>query len=259
MKRMRIVLRSIVVILLLAGSVQAAVPLLRDGLYAKSVQGRMVTTGDAGPWFLKLASDIKDQNTVVPVGTRLELLPCSTLEVLLEDGRVEPETEVRVWAKVTRYQGKNYLFLMNYVGLSARPQAAATAQVVDANAPVKVDRLQIPEAIKKQAAQQRVVHAPAVAKEGTGSTSKILINRFGHVKTEKQKKLFVFHGLGYSMGDDPVQVLPSAALARIESLQDRGVGPYRFSIAGMSTRFRGRSYLYLQRAFRVYSHGNFGQ
>ena len=108
-------------------------------------------------------------------------------------------------------------------------------------------------------AQQRVVQTAALPKVATILANKILINRLGYVKRQKEKKEFVFDGLGYSSADAPIQVLPCAALERIEILQDLGVGPYRFSIAGLTTTFRGQPYIYLQRALRVFSHGNFGQ
>ncbi|MCP4451005.1 MAG: hypothetical protein GY809_06055, partial [Planctomycetes bacterium] len=230
-----------------------------DGLYAKSVLGRVVAVSDTGPWFLELHSEVKDQNAVVPVGTRVELLPCGMLEILLGDAKVQPDTDLRVWAKVAQYRGKNYFFLMNYFGLSAPVPSLPQKQATEGDSPAKADRLQIPEAVKKRLAQQRVVHAAAIPKGATNLASKILINRFGYIKTHKDTKVFVFDGLGYATADAPIQVLPCGALERIETLQNRGVGPYRFSIAGMTTTFRGQPYIYLQRALRVFSHGNFGQ
>jgi hypothetical protein len=258
MNQMRFSMGLILGWLILTGPAQG-VPLLRDGLYAKSVLGRVVAASDTGPWFLELHSEIKDQNTVVLAGTRVELLPCGMLEILLGDAKVRPETDLRVWAKVARYRGKNYFFLMNYFGLSAPVKPLPKAQTTEADSPPKADRLQIPEAVKKQLAQQRVVHTAAIPKVATILTNKILINRSGYIKTQKDTKVFVFDGLGYSTGDAPIQVLPCEALERIETLQNMGVGPYRFSIAGMTTTFRGQPYIYLQRALRVFNHGNFGQ
>jgi len=235
-----------------------AAPLLRDGLYARSVLGRIVAESDTGPWFLQLNNEVKDHNTVVPKGTRMELLPCAMLEVLLDDAKVLPETDVRIWAKVSLYQGKNYLFLMNYVGLSDPVKTPSQDPVPDVVLPAKVDRLEIPDAIKKRAAEQRVVHAAAQPTEATILTNRTLINRLGYVTTQNEQKVFVFDGLGYSAGDAPIEVLPCEALERIETVQNLGVGPYRFSIAGMTTTFRGQPYIYLQRAMRVFSHGNFG-
>ncbi|NQV34360.1 MAG: hypothetical protein HQ515_16825 [Phycisphaeraceae bacterium] len=259
MNRLRFLLGSIVAWLALTGPTQGAAPLLRDGLYAKSVLGRVEAVSETGPWFLQLHSEIKDQNMVVPKGTRMELLPCGMLEILLDDPKVKPETDVRIWAKVAQYRGKNYFFMMNYFGLSAPVKTLPQKQIAEDGSPVKVDRLQIPDALKKRMAQQRVVHTAAMPKVATILTNKILINRFGYVKSHKEQKVFVFDGLGYSAGHAPVQVLPCEALERIETLQDSGVGPYRFSIAGMTTTFRGQQYIYLQRAMRVFNHGNFGQ
>ncbi len=258
MNRMHFLLGSIMAWLMLAGPTQGT-PLLRDGLYAKAVLGRVVAESDTGPWFLELHSEIKDQNTVVPGGTRVELLPCGMLEILLDDTRIKPETDVRVWAKVAQYRGKNYFLLMNYFGLSPQVKTLLQGPVAGETSPVKVDRLQIPDAVKRRVSQQRVVHTAGIPKVATILTNKILINRLGYVKSQKEQKVFVFDGLGYSSGDAPIQVLPCEALERIEILQNSGVGSYRFSIAGMTTTFRGQPYIYLQRAMRVFNHGNFGQ
>ncbi len=258
MNRMRCLMGAVMGWLILTSPTQGT-PLLRDGLYARAVLGRVKAVSDTGPWFLELRSEVKDHNTVVPMGTRVALLPCAMLETLLGDTKVKPETDVRVWAKVAAYQGKNYFFLMNYFGLSAPVEPLSQGQGPDAGSAAPVDRLQIPEAVKKQMAQQRVVHTAAVPRVATILTNKILINRSGYIRTDKDTKVFVFDGLGYSMADAPIQVLPCEALERIETLQDRGVGPYRFSIAGMTTTFRGQPYIYLQRALRVFNNGNFGQ
>ncbi len=257
MTRMRCLLGCVLGLLFMTGSVWGA-PLLRDGLYAKAVQARIVAMSDNGPWFLEIHSEIKDKKIVVPKGTRIELLPCSMLEIILEDAKVKPDTDLRVWAKIAQYHGKNYVFLMNYFCLS--PLVTQPLDVKpNEGSPVKVDRLQIPDAVRKRMAEQPVVQAASLPKVATVLTNKILINRFGYVRTKEGKKEFVFDGLGYSVGAPPVQVLSCQALERIERLQKMGVGPYRFSIAGMTTVFRGQTYIYLQRALRVFNHGNFGQ
>jgi hypothetical protein len=258
MNRMRCLVGCGLGLLMMTGSVWGT-PLLRDGLYAKSVQARVVAMSENGPWFLEIHSEIKDQNIVAPKGTHIELLPCRMLGILLADAKVQPDTDLRIWAKIAQYRGKNYVLLMNYFCLSPSVTPQSDKPVPEANSPAKVDRLQIPEAVKKRMAEQPVVHAASLPKVATVLTNKILINRFGHVKTNEKKKVFVFDGLGYSVGDSPVQVLPCQALERIERLQNMGVGPYRFSIAGMTTVFRGQTYIYLQRALRVFNHGNFGQ
>ncbi len=258
MNRKRCLLACGLGLLIMTGSVWGA-PLLRDGLYAKSVPARVVAMSDKGPWFLEIHSEIKDKKIVVPKGTRMELLPCSMLEIILGDAKVTLDTDLRVWAKIAQYHDKNYVFLMNYFSLSPAVKQASDRSASQANASAKVNRIQIPEAVRKRMAEQPVVHSRSLPKVATVLTNKILINRLGYVRTHKEKKVFVFDGLGYSVGESPVQVLPCRALERIECLQNMGVGPYRFSIAGMTTVFRGQTYIYLQRALRVFNHGNFGQ
>lgn len=232
--------------------------LLRDGLYLKSLPGRVVAESNDGPWTFQIQNDIKDKDSVVPKQTKLTLLPSGMLEVMLEDGKIQADSDVRIWAKVTLYQGKNYLFLMNYLCLS-QPKAASVSEAEKRDRAASENRLQIPEAVLKRMAEQPVVHASGTPKAATILLNKIVINRVGYIDTREDKKVFVFDGLGYTVEGKPVEVLPCETLEGIERIQASGIGPYRFSIAGMTTAFRGREYVYLQRANRVYSHGNFGQ
>ena len=59
MNRMHFLLTSIMGWLILTAPAQGT-PLLRDGLYAKSVLGRVKAVSDTGPWFLELRSEVKD-------------------------------------------------------------------------------------------------------------------------------------------------------------------------------------------------------
>ncbi|MCF7975128.1 MAG: hypothetical protein K9N55_15045 [Phycisphaerae bacterium] len=258
MNRMHFLLAWAFALLISMGPAEAS-PLLRDGLYAKAVEGRVVAISDKGPWLFQIQSDIKDQNIVVPGGTRLELLPCAKLEQLLDDAKVAAHTDIRICAKITQYKGKNYLFLTDYLRLGQPLVQPVPDQPAEADAPAKVNRLQIPEAIKIQRVQHRVVYPPSLPRDANVLANRILINRFGYVETDRDQRVFVFDGLGFSEKDPPVRVLPCQVLERIEHVQNSGVGPYRFSIAGLTTTFRGQQYIALQRAFRVFNHGNFGQ
>jgi len=258
MTRMRL-LTGLAVGLLITGGPAWCKPVLRDGLYAKSVQGHIEVISDTGQCLFQIQSDIKDQNTVVPKGTQFEFLPCAMLEILLGDTRVQPSTDVRIWAKITQYQGKNYLFLMNYLCLSPLADNLPDTQVADVNSLAKTDRIEIPDFVKKQVAEQRIVHIAPLPEVAKPASNKIMINRFGHIGTRDGQKVFVFDGLGYSADAAPIGVLPCQALEHIETIQKLGVGPYRFNIAGMTTMFRGKQYIYIQRAFRVFNYGNFGQ
>jgi hypothetical protein len=233
--------------------------LLRDGLYAKAVEGRLVAVSDKGPWLFQIQNEIKDQNAVVPGDTRLELLPCGKLQQLLDDDKVLPDTDLSICARIMQYQGKNYLFLTDYLRLGPPIAIRMPVSAADANVPARVDRLQIPEAITMQGAKQRVFYPPSLPEDANILVNKTLINRFGYVEIEKDQKVFVFDGLGFSKTDEPIRVLPCQVLEQIEHMQNSGVGPYRFSVAGVTTTFRGQKYMALQRAFRVFNHGNFGR
>jgi hypothetical protein len=77
------------------------------------------------------------------------------------------------------------------------------------------------------------------------------------VKLKEGRFSFVLETLGWRAGQVSLQLLPCEALELTE--QRQGSVPERvlFKVAGIRTEYKGRPYLLLQRAARVYSYGNF--
>jgi hypothetical protein len=94
------------------GSAAAPAPpaLLRDGFVMQAVDGKLLSEPATGVFLFELASDVNDFGTVVKAGARLELLPSATLEKLATDAAGNPDSTYRLWARVTKYKGKNYIF-----------------------------------------------------------------------------------------------------------------------------------------------------
>jgi hypothetical protein len=150
--------------------------LLRDGFVLRSIDGKLTfavllrkseAAGDnpaptKGPesgreprlngcpsgWFFELGSDVSDYRVLLRAGTRLELLPSATLEKMTADVN---ERSVRLWGRVTKYKGQNFIFPMYFLPLSktAKPQSQTS------------DALQ-----KPQQQEDRPVDSPS-ADEGT--------------------------------------------------------------------------------------------
>ena len=85
-------------------------PLLRDGFVLRGVDGRLSPDSNDA-WFFELAADVNDFRDVLKTGTKLQMLPSSTLETMIADGRMRSEMTFRLWiGRVTRYKGRNFIF-----------------------------------------------------------------------------------------------------------------------------------------------------
>jgi len=133
-----------------SGAGKARQSLLWDGFVLRGVDGRLTTglssrtsqTAPDGPapisghqagrgskpnpcgsgWFFELGSDVIDYRVLLKAGTRLELLQSATLEKMTA-GVNGPS--VRLWGRVTKYKGENFIFPMYFLPLTkiVKPQS----------------------------------------------------------------------------------------------------------------------------------------
>ena len=79
------------------------------------------------------------------------------------------------------------------------------------------------------------------------------------VKDDKGRLKFVPDALGRNVQNLSFRLLPCAMLERTELIQTAEPETLRFKIAGIVTKYKGKKYMLLEKATRVYSHGNFGR
>jgi hypothetical protein len=79
------------------------------------------------------------------------------------------------------------------------------------------------------------------------------------VKNKDGRLIFVLDSLGRNVRPVSLRLLPCEALELAEVAQSAIPEPVRFKIAGTVTEYKGEKYLLLQKATRVYSHGNFAR
>jgi hypothetical protein len=123
-------------------------PLLRDGFVLRGVDGNLSGPDSNGAWHFEIASDVNDYRTVVEAGKKLELLPSSGLEKMIADAKRRREMTYRLWnGRVTRYKGRNFIFVSFFLPLSPikSPEPRTTAelqkeQVEPAEAPPATER-----------------------------------------------------------------------------------------------------------------------
>lgn len=226
-------------------------------------------------WFFELGSDVSDYRVRARAGTRLELLPSATLEKMTAD---VSERSVRLWGRVTRYKGENFIFPMYFLPLSktAKPRSQKPQQQEDRRQPAinepndileipqeiieklkarKADRLKmLPETTEAKKRQEE----PEPAKRPEIKQDSILADRTALlVEQDDGRLVFVLDALGRNVQQVSLRLLPCEALELTEARQSAAPEPVRFKIAGIRTAYKGKGYLLLQKATRVYSHENF--
>ncbi len=351
--------------------------LLRDGFALTGVEGKVSTHkgGDDsryirfeqdGVWLFELGVDVNDYNSVAKGGTKLQLLPSTALEKIIADVKEHPDGAYRLWGRITKYRGVNYIFpefFLSVVKLQpveverqVEPNEAAPpvsdvrekpaepnepnkpppqkepnepAKQTTPASPTRAEEIELREALtdpngvlnlpqevleklkgkkivvprkieprakpldeaQKDSAPEKEPKkepgksikegaAPAVetAKESGKKPQKapekeaespqraamkldtVLADRTAAlVKQDGGRFVFVLDAFGLSVQGVSFRLLPCEALELTEARQVAELNPGRFKIAGIQTKYKGTDYLLLQKATRVYSHGNFGR
>lgn len=360
---------------------------VREGAAVKRMPGalRMVKAEDAAGymkfegmdvWLYKLGEDVNDFRNVLQAGAELQLLPSSALEKLITDFEKHPDSSYRLWGRITKYKGVNYIFAdffvpvveMNLAELDERDDVVEPngAGPIDANsvgepnepagpniavesggkaepndveevkAPVRPPKkkiaiekpatdpnsiLTVPKEVldklnnnkifvprtmepgvkqsprkfeprevvlpdKKIKDQAKPKDKPEENADSPGKGADPVVSRRpeidGHKADEAAQRrdmkldsvivdrtarlvkkagglpIFVLDPLGLSGAEGSLKVLPCEVLELTELRIGAALNPMRFKIAGIRTKFRGAEYLLLQKATRVYGHGNFG-
>lgn len=262
-----------------AGSIAAqAVPkLLPEGVAMLGVDGTIVGPDANDFWVFQVGQDVNDPGVQLVAGTELPLLVSATLETMLADANDRRAPRYRLSGQVTRYRGKNYLLPSYYLPLSTFKDVNEPV-ASDVNAPSPDDmtvagteqgdpNLAIPPEVLEVLNQRRIRPGPrrrapdpnAPLKPPTRSRGRIIVDRIGFIEPRDGRATFVPDALGWNVSTEHYGLLPCVALEEAERMLEALPDPVRFKVAGLVTEFKGRKYLLLQRAARVYSHGNFGQ
>lgn len=266
--------------------------LLRDGFAPAGVDGRLVIHDSnedsqesaSDKWFFELDSDLSDGRGLVKAGEDLELLPSSYLERMIADVNNAPGASYRLWGRVTQYRGKNFIFPTFFLPLAETktPKLSTSEKSAQQESRPKInepnDVLTIPKELidklpdKKKMIEHRIPEEESrEEKDKVGAKTKqgqeqdsVLADRIGfirdtdHKAQETWRKVsFVPDGLGRREPKISLRLLPCQALEQAEDNQSAAPEALRFKIAGTVSRYKGKDYLLLQRAIRVYSHGNF--
>jgi len=232
--------------------------LLRDGFVLAGVDGRLVIADGNAGYFFKFDSDVNDYAGRVCAGSSLELLASSTLEKMTVVFKKHSDTSCRLWGRLSRYKGRNFIFPTHFLALSKvkePPQSQQSRGNRGINEPN--DALAIPQEIMAKLTTRRVVRSEQSREGLKFNRDSILAESTGFICGAGRCARFVPDGVGRNIRGISFALLRCESLERAEQSQSAAPEQIRFKIAGILTEYKGRRYLLLQRAMRVYSYGNF--
>lgn len=247
---------------------------LRDGFTVAGVDGRLTaadcnTAGEK--WFFEPDSEIKDDRAVIEAGEKIELLPSATLEKMTADINDRTGRGCRIWGSVTEYNGKNFIFPVYFLSLGKieetataekpRPEAEEEKQQEDSSTiNEEDDAFAMPDEVLSRLSPKRIVSTPELKKGLELKADSILAGRTGRITVQTDgRAVFVLDSLGRNLPRVSLPLLPCQTLQYAERKQAAEPEPLRFKVSGIVTRYKGKNYLLLQQATRVYSHQNFSR
>jgi uncharacterized lipoprotein YmbA len=241
----------------------AAEELLRDDYVISGADGQLVE-GQGGQWQFEFESDLSDGTATLRAGQSLMLIKSATLEKMVDDVKQRPEARYRLWGKITKFEGKNYVFPSYFVGLRkldtpAESQNTQTQKKTQQSINAPDDVVKIPAEIVSQLAMSEVMPAAEAPSAMRLEQDTIFANRVGRIYEEKGKYFFKPDGLGLGVDKDAIELLPCQALDDAMRQNKSAINLVRYSVAGIRTKYKDQKFLLLQKATRAYSYGNFGR
>jgi uncharacterized lipoprotein YmbA len=248
---------------MLTAPVFATEELLRDDYVISGADGLLVE-GQNGQWQFEFDSELSDGTTTLKAGWPVMLLKSATLEKMVDDAKQRPDARYRLWGKVTKFEGKNYMFPSYFVGLRKLDKPAESPNTKtekrtqqSINAPNDV--VKIPAEIVSQLAMSEVMPAAEAPSAMRLEQDTMFANRVGRIYEEKGKYFFKPDGLGLGVDKDAIELLPCQALDDAIRQNKSAINLVRYNVAGIRTKYKDQQLLLLQKATRVYSYGNFGR
>ncbi len=234
--------------------------LLRDNFVLTGVDGKLTIANSNEGWFFEFDSDVSDDRGRTYAGASLELLPSTALEKMTDDANNRSDAGYRLWARVTKYKGRNFIFPIYFLPLS-KTKELSTSQQQETEPTINEpnDALAIPKEIIEKLKPRKIVRTVQLRKGLELKTDSILANRTGFIRNSGHEVSFVLDALGRNVQQISFPLLPCETLERAQRTQSAEAEPARFKVAGILTRYKGKHYLLLERAIRVYSYQNFGR
>jgi len=253
----------ILLILLFSSPVVNGRP-LRDGFGLWGVNGKVVRGDSNDMWLFEFDSEVNGDKGKIERGQKVKMLRTSALEKMVSSDDEERVVKgYRIWGKVTQYKGRNYIYVIYFLSII---EVERIEEVKEEPNETKVkplvnepnDELSIPNNILEKLKTKVIIRTEQLEKGFKLKQDMILADRTGFI-VEKEDGGFEFEldALGRNIDGISFSLLPCQILERAELKQGESLEKIRFKVAGTLTKYKDKNYLILQRARRIYSHGNF--
>jgi hypothetical protein len=245
--------------------------ILTDGLTLSGVDGQLISKDNSsrGPqtpysafgephiYYFKTDTELADDKTVVKAGTAIEVLPSVALEKMAAVRKENPSVGFRIWGTVTSYRGENYIFVIYFLQLGDTDAEKTDSQQSrlkeDPN-----DPLRLPPEILEKMKSRKIIQPTQLINGLEMEQDRILVDRTGFIKNDPNGNYVLsFDAIGRNLENISIPLLPCYMLESSSQEQKRELEEIRFNVSGVVTKYKGSFYLLLQRASRVYGHGNF--
>ncbi len=263
--------------------------LLRDGISLKAAEGKLAASDtNAGKCFFELIVPVSDNSVVIAAGEKIELLPSSSLEMMIDNSKTFLPATYQLWnAKVTKYKGKNYIFPSVFfpvlpVSQEKKSDSSQSAPKQDdkqnSNPADSNDILSFPSDILEQFNKarntmnetgQRIPDSNFVTidefqkelerKLRLNPDTVLLDENAILVRNAKEGLTFTLETYGRNVDTTSFRLLPCETLEVTELKQSESPEILRYKISGIVTKYKGGNYLLLYKATQIYSYGNFGK
>lgn len=232
---------------------------IKDGFALSGTDGKLIASETADKFFFAFDSDITDAQGKIPAGKPIELMYSSALEKILTSAEDHPEKGYRIWGTLTKYKTENFIFAIYFLPVTEvkrlEPAPSEKSPVI-VNAPE--DAVKLPEEIVAKLQRRKIIRSDQLKKGLELKQDSILADRTGFIeKTADGRLEFTLDALGRNIQRLSFPLLPCGILEIAEMKQAAQLEKPRFKVAGIVTKYKDSHYLLLQRARRVYSHGNF--
>ena len=263
--------------------------LLRDGIVLRGAVGKFIEPDSNDTCFFELSAPINDNGLIIETGTKIELLPSSALETMIEDVKTHASAMYQLWnAKVTKYKGKNYIFPSFFIRFNPPSETEPSKETktgktpptdiaepntvfIDANdslalPPEVLERLNAARAemnkTGRRTVDSNIVTIDTVLNElyrkRQLNHDTVLLDKPAILTGQGTGELeFTMDSIGRNIDHNSLRLLPCEVLEQTEQKQSASPEPLRFKISGIVTKYKGNNYLLLYKATQIYSLGNF--
>ena len=245
-----VILFSLAILLILNSICPAAhksVP-ASDGLVLDGVDGKISVQNDQ--WSFTTFERLTDGKGVM--SSPAVILPSSMLEKLGGVFSAE-KSSYRIWGKLTKYNNKNFIYLSYFLPVAEVNEPNTTE--IEENKDTNETQI-IPDDALALLKPKRVISLAELKKPLGVEADGILTDRTGFLHQAKDGDYFGFDALGRNIDLTAFPLLACEELENMEKAQKASAFPVRFKISAIVTKYKGKNYLLLQRATKLFSFGN---